>query len=164
MFCIFKKSKKVYHRTSCYQVTVGDVILGGYHNIAIQSMIKTKTSNVNVAISQINKLVSLGCDLVRVSVCDEKDIQALKQICLKSKCPIIADIHFNPMFAIKAIEAGCKKIRINPDNISDIEQLKQIIEKAKEYKTAIRIGINGGSNPKNPVVETDSQLVERMLN
>ena len=164
MFCCFKKTRKVYHRTSCYQVAVGDVILGGYHNVAIQSMIKIKTSNVNTVINQINKLVNLGCDLVRVAVYDEKDAQALKQICIKSKCPIIADIHFNFLFAIKAIEAGCKKIRINPDNINDIDQLKQIIEKAKEYKVAIRIGINGGSTSKNSGVETQSQLVKRMLN
>lgn len=164
MFCCFKKTKKVHHRTSCHQVAVGDVILGGYHKVAIQSMIKTKTSNINTVVNQINKLVSLGCDLVRVSVYDEKDAQALKQICLKSKCPIIADIHFNYLFAIKAIEAGCKKIRINPDNISNIVQLKQIIKKAKEYKVAIRIGINGGSDPKNTAVKTHKQLVERTLN
>lgn len=139
----------IYLRNKTKKVHVGNVTIGGQNKVVIQSMTNTKTSNVSDTLSQIQQLVKNGCELVRVAIFDEADLKGLKEICSKAICPIVADIHFNYLFAIKAIECGAKKIRINPGNISDKDQLKQIIKTANKYKVAIRIGINTGSLPKN---------------
>lgn len=139
----------IYLRNKTKKIKIGNVFVGGQNKIVIQSMTNTKTSNVSATLKQIEQLVKNGCELVRVAILDDQDLKALKQICKKSKCPIIADIHFNYQYAIQAIKSGAKKIRINPGNIADKNQLKKIIAVAKQYNVAIRIGINSGSLPKN---------------
>jgi (E)-4-hydroxy-3-methylbut-2-enyl-diphosphate synthase len=124
---------------------IGHVQIGHDNHVVIQSMTNTKTANVVATLKQINELVKQGCELVRVAILDEQDLNALSKITKKTPCPIIADIHYNYQFAIKAILAGAKKIRINPGNISNKVQLKQIVETAKKHKVAIRIGFNTGS-------------------
>jgi (E)-4-hydroxy-3-methylbut-2-enyl-diphosphate synthase len=124
---------------------VGHVQIGHSNHVVIQSMTNTKTANIAATLKQINALVKQGCELVRLAILDQQDLNALSTITKKVVCPIIADIHYNYQFAIGAILAGVKKIRINPGNISNKMQLKQIVETAKKYKTAIRIGFNTGS-------------------
>lgn len=147
-------------RTDTKPVKIGKVIIGGYNNIAIQTMTKTKTSDVKATIEQINQMVKLGADLVRVSVLDEDDAKALKHIVAKANCPIIADIHYNYNFAIQAILAGVGKIRINPGNIGSPANVIEIINFAKQHNVAIRIGINGGSLELDPKGDTVTQLVD----
>ncbi len=137
----------MYKRQDTKPINVGGVIIGGNNDVVIQSMTNTKTHDIKNTLKQINELVKAGAQLVRVAVFDEKDIEALEDIVKKSPCPIVADIHFNHMFAIKAIEAGVAKIRLNPGNISDEQQLKEIINVAKKHNVAIRIGVNSGSIP-----------------
>lgn len=149
----------IYLRNKTKKIHVGNVTIGGQNKVVIQSMTNTKTSNVSETLNQINQLVDKGCELVRVAILDEVDLVGLKQICKKAKCPIIADIHFNYLFAIKAIQAGVKKIRINPGNISDEKQLKEIIKVAKKNNVAIRIGINSGSLPKG-IKDTYKNIVD----
>ncbi len=143
----------MYKREETKAINVGGVIIGGNNDVIIQSMTNTKTHNVEATLKQINDLVKAGAQLVRVAVFDEQDVAALPKIVSSSPCPIIADIHFNYMFAIKAIEAGVAKIRLNPGNISDESQLKEIIAVANKYHTAIRIGVNSGSIPLDLVSE-----------
>ncbi len=137
----------MYKRQDTKAINVGGVIIGGNQDVVIQSMTNTKTHDINSTLKQINELVKAGAQLVRVAIFDDKDIEALPEIVKKSPCPIVADIHFNHLFAIKAIESGVAKIRLNPGNISDENQLKEIIEVAKKYHVAIRIGVNSGSIP-----------------
>lgn len=151
---------KIRNRTNTKEVKVGDVILGGYHDIAIQTMTTTKTSDINATIKQINEFVNNEADLVRVAVLDELDAKALKDIVARVKCPIIADIHYNWKFAIDAIKAGVAKIRINPGNIGSKDNVVQIIEEAKKHNTAIRIGINGGSLKLSDNYPAANQLAE----
>lgn len=131
------------------KVFVGNVQIGGQNKVIIQSMTTTKTHNVKETLIQINQLVNEGCDLVRVAVLDELDASKLKEIVDNSPCPIIADIHFNPLLAIKAIDSGVSKIRLNPGNIKNEEDLKKIIAKANSKNTPIRIGVNSGSLPSD---------------
>lgn len=143
----------MYKRNETLPIDVGGVLIGGNNDVVIQSMTNTKTHDIDGTLKQINELVKAGARLVRVAVFDDEDVLALKEIVSRSPCPIVADIHFNYMFAIKAIEAGVAKIRLNPGNISDENQLIQIIEAAKKHDTAIRIGVNSGSIPLDLVNE-----------
>lgn len=150
-------------RENTNKVFVGNIQIGGNNNVVIQSMTSTKTKNVNETLAQINRLVREGCQLVRVAIFDDDDIDGLKKIVQLSPCPIIADIHFNPLYAIKAIEAGAAKIRLNPGNIKDEEQLKIIINLANKKNIPIRIGVNSGSLPldlmKSHGVTAESMII-----
>ncbi len=151
---------KCKNRTSTKPVKIGNITIGGYNEIAIQTMTTSKTSDVEKTIEQIKNLTNYGTDLVRVAVLDEADASALAEIVKKTKTPIIADIHFNYQFALKAINAGVAKIRINPGNIGSQEQVLEILKAAKAKNTAIRIGINGGSLQIDPKGSRVTQLVQ----
>lgn len=150
---------KCKNRTTTIPVKVGNVTIGGYNEIVIQTMTTTKTSDITKTLDQIQQLSNYGAQLIRVAVLDEADASALSEIVKKSKTPIIADIHFNYQFALKAIDAGVAKIRINPGNIGSKEQVLDIIYAAKAKNTAIRIGINGGSLKIDPNGSRVEQLV-----
>lgn len=137
---IREKTKKIF---------VKNIQIGGSNKVVIQSMTNTKTSDVKKTLDQIESLINEGCELVRVAVLDDKDVNCLKEIVDKAKCPIIADIHFNPMLALKAIDAGVAKIRLNPGNIKNKDDLKKIINKANEKNIPIRVGVNSGSLPND---------------
>ena len=147
----------IYTRNKTKKVKVGNIVIGGNNNIVIQSMTNTKTSNIRQTVNQIKWLFQLGCQLVRVSVLDIQDAESLAKIVKLSPCPIVADIHFNVNFALKAISAKVAKIRINPGNLKDLQEFKKIILEANKNKVAIRIGINSGSLPEN--IKTNSQII-----
>lgn len=134
-------------REKTKKIMVGNVQIGGNNKVVIQSMTTTKTHDIKSTLNQINELVKEGCELVRVAIFDDKDSLALKEIIEKSPCPIIADIHFNPIYAIKALQIGVAKIRLNPGNIKDVAQLKEIIKLANSKNIPIRVGVNSGSLP-----------------
>ncbi len=129
-------------------VKIGNVKIGGGHPVAIQSMLKVKTSDTDKAIKQIGALEKEGCELIRFSVKDEGDIGAIKTLKRSSHVPLIADIHFNYSYALKAIDRGVDKIRINPGNITKKNEINEIISCAKQNKVPIRLGINTGSIPE----------------
>jgi (E)-4-hydroxy-3-methylbut-2-enyl-diphosphate synthase len=128
-------------------IRIGDKLLGGQNPILIQTMANVKTSKLEEILKMENDLSLLGNDLLRLSVLDEEDAQAFKVLSKKSKTPLIADIHFNYLFALEAIENGASAIRLNPGNISDKNHLSLVIAKAKEKHIPIRIGVNSGSLP-----------------
>jgi len=69
----------------------------------------------------------------------------MPEIVKQSPVPIVSDIHFNHIFALKAIEAGVAKVRLNPGNIGSKDRIKQVLTAAKERGIPIRIGVNSGS-------------------
>ncbi|MEO0095733.1 MAG: flavodoxin-dependent (E)-4-hydroxy-3-methylbut-2-enyl-diphosphate synthase [candidate division WOR-3 bacterium] len=150
-----KKQKRV--------VKVGNVFIGGDHPVVVQSMTKTKTSDIKKTTAQIKRLEKIGCELVRLAVLNKGDADALKEIKRQVKIPLIADIHFDFRLALKAIDAGVDKIRINPGNIGDEWKLGEIIKKAKDYKIPIRIGINSGSLPKNILLKYNHPTTEAII-
>src|ERR687888_1501692 len=99
------------------QVKVGNVAIGGWAPVAVQSMTLTKTHDVEATTAQIAELASAGCEIVRVAVPKIEDADALPKIVRLSPVPVIADIHFNASLALRAIEAGVDAVRINPGNI-----------------------------------------------
>jgi (E)-4-hydroxy-3-methylbut-2-enyl-diphosphate synthase len=130
------------------QIKVGKVIIGGDF-IPVQSMIKNPLSELDLTITKINNLHKIGCDIIRITIPDEKVIPDLKEVIRVSPIPIVADIHFDYRLAIMAIEAGVNKVRINPGNIGNENRVKKVIDCLKEYNIPVRIGINGGSLPQH---------------
>src|SRR5512132_213262 len=130
-------------------VTVGGVQIGGGAPVAVQTMTKTETANLQATMDQIRRVADAGADIVRVAVPREKDVEALKTIVRDSPIPIIADIHFNHTLALKAIEAGAHCVRINPGNIGGPERTAEVVEVARRHGTPMRVGVNSGSLPKH---------------
>jgi (E)-4-hydroxy-3-methylbut-2-enyl-diphosphate synthase len=131
------------------QIFVRDVPIGGGAPVAVQTMCKTETANLEATMEQIRTVAEAGADLVRVAVPRDKDVEALKEIVKQSSIPVIADIHFNHTLALKAIDAGADCIRLNPGNIGGPEKVAQVAEKATKANVPMRIGVNSGSLPKH---------------
>lgn len=108
-------------------------------------MTKTKTSDIAATVAQVKQAADAGCDIVRVTVNDKEAADAMAEIVRQSPVPIVADIHFNHIFALKAIEANVAKVRINPGNIGSLDRITQVLTAAKERNIPIRIGVNSGS-------------------
>lgn len=126
-------------------VQVGDVQIGGEAPISVQSMTTTKTHEVESTLDEVDRLAEAGADLVRVAVPRPEDADALADIVQGAPVPIVADIHFNYQYALKAIEAGIDKVRINPGNIGKPEWEREVLLAAKDAGIPIRIGVNSGS-------------------
>ncbi|MGH2919590.1 MAG: flavodoxin-dependent (E)-4-hydroxy-3-methylbut-2-enyl-diphosphate synthase, partial [Solirubrobacteraceae bacterium] len=131
------------------QIMVGAVPIGGGAPVAVQTMTKTETANLQATMEQIHKVAEAGADIVRVAVPRDQDIEALKTIVVQSPIPVIADIHFNHTLALKAIDAGAHCVRLNPGNIGGPEKVAEVAEKATKTDVPMRIGVNSGSLPKH---------------
>jgi (E)-4-hydroxy-3-methylbut-2-enyl-diphosphate synthase len=131
------------------QIHVGSVPVGGGAPVAVQTMTKTETANLQATMDQIRRVADAGADIVRCAVPREQDVEALKTIVQQSPIPIIADIHFNHTLALKAIEAGAHCVRLNPGNIGGPDKVAEVVAKAKAFGTPLRVGVNSGSLPKH---------------
>jgi (E)-4-hydroxy-3-methylbut-2-enyl-diphosphate synthase len=136
-------------RKKTIKINVGGVAIGGDSFISVQSMTKTKTADIAATVEQIKRLEEAGCDIVRITVNDQNAADAMRSIVKSVNIPVVADIHFNHIFAIKSIEAGVSKVRINPGNIGSEERIKEVLTFAKSRKIPIRIGVNSGSLEKD---------------
>ncbi len=180
-----------YCRRKTRTVFVGQMGVGGHHPIRCQSMTTNDTKNTKAVIQEIEGLVEAGCEIVRVTVPTQADCDNLPNIRseLKKrglKVPLVADIHFTPSIALKAVEY-VEKIRINPGNFVDkklfktfeytdaqyneeLERLREkflpLVLKCKEYGIAMRIGTNHGSlsdRIMNRFGDTPQGMVESAL-
>mgnify|MGYP000184588141 FL=1 len=133
------------------EVRIGDVVIGGKHPIAIQSMTNTKTEDVAATVAQIQALTAAGCDIIRCAVPTMEAAEALTEIKKQVSIPVVADIHFDYCLALAAIEHGADKIRINPGNIGSTERVRAVVDAAKERGIPIRVGVNSGSLEKDLV-------------
>lgn len=159
-----------YRRRKTRVVYIGEVPVGGNYPIRVQSMTTPDTKDTVATVTQIIQLVEAGCEIVRVTVPSLTDAENLKNIkqALRQrgiKVPLVADIHFTPKAALKAVEY-VEKVRINPGNYADRKRFEQkeysdreyaqelerleaqfrpLVLKAKEYGVAMRIGTNHGS-------------------
>lgn len=130
------------------QVRIGKIKIGGGNPVAIQSMANIKTSKIIDVIRQIEDLTILGGDIIRVSVKDDDDVSALKEIKKHITIPLVADIHFNYKYALGAIDNGVDKIRINPGNIGSEKNVEEVAKALKATGIAVRVGSNSGSVEK----------------
>ena len=130
-------------------VVVGTVTVGGGAPISVQSMTTSKTHNVSATVKEIERLEEAGCQIVRVTVPDDRSVKALSELKKRIHIPLVADIHFNYRLALASVDAGADKIRINPGNIGHRKRIEEVLKKAKQAGVPIRIGINAGSLEKD---------------
>ena len=130
------------------QIRVGDVAIGGGAPVVIQSMLNTKTTDVEGSLAQIRALKTAGCQIARLSVQNMEAARGFAAICKESELPLVADIHFDYKLAIAAAEGGAAKIRINPGNIGGEDRVKAVVDVCRDKQIPIRIGVNGGSLDK----------------
>ena len=130
------------------QIRVGDVLIGGGAPVVIQSMLNTKTTDVEGSLAQIKALKTAGCQIARLAVPNMEAARGFAEIVKESPLPLVADIHFDYKLAIAAAEGGASKIRINPGNIGGEDRVKAVVDVCKDKKIPIRIGVNGGSLDK----------------
>ncbi len=158
---------KNFERKKTRKIMVGNVPVGGGSPVSVQTMTKTKTNDVEATVNQIIRCKDAGADIVRVTVNDKEAAAAIGDIVKSVDIPIVADIHFNHIFALKSIEAGVAKVRINPGNIGTKERIKEVLSAAKDKKIPIRIGVNSGSLEKDLLEKysypTDEALYESAM-
>ncbi len=158
------------NRRKAWEVSIGDVPLGGNYPIRIQSMTNASTMDTQQCVSQAIRMIEAGSEYVRIataSIAEARNLKNIKQELRKRayKTPLIADVHFNPNVALVAAEI-VEKVRINPGNYTDkkhsfakeytskeyelelehiAERLYPLLKICKHNGTAIRIGTNHGS-------------------
>ena len=130
------------------QIMVGPVPVGGGAEVSIQSMLNTRTTDVEGSLAQLRALRDAGCQIARLAVPDAAAAGGFAQIAARSPLPLVADIHFDYRLAIAAAEGGAAKIRINPGNIGGEARVRAVVDCCRAHHIPIRIGVNGGSLDK----------------
>ena len=157
-------------RRQASTVSIGSIKIGGTEPIRIQSMLTSDTTNVEACIVEIAGLDAVDCEIIRLTVPNQKSVDSLPAIRAEMdkrgiKRPLVADVHFNPQLAINVCEF-VEKVRINPGNFVDRkkfevreytdqqyqqelarveEKMLPLINNLKKYGCALRIGTNHGS-------------------
>jgi (E)-4-hydroxy-3-methylbut-2-enyl-diphosphate synthase len=159
-----------YNRLKTKEVRIGDLLLGNFHPIRLQTMTTTDTMDTLATVEQSIRCIEAGAELVRITAPSKKEAENLLNIKNELRkrgyhTPLVADIHFTPNAAEIAARI-VEKVRVNPGNYVDKkkfelieytdadygEEIERIQEKftplvriCKEYGTAMRIGTNHGS-------------------
>lgn len=144
-------------------VFAGSLAIGGRHPVSIQTMTNTPTEDVAATSMQIAQLAEAGAQLVRVSVYSQECAAAVRALVDKSPVPLAADVHFDHLLAIAAVENGISKLRINPGNIGDERKVAMLADCAKAHRVPIRVGVNSGSLPKDLVAQHGGPSAQSMV-
>jgi (E)-4-hydroxy-3-methylbut-2-enyl-diphosphate synthase len=157
-------------RLKTLEVKIGDLPLGNFHPVRVQTMTTTDTMDTFATVEQSIRCIEAGAELVRITAPSKKEAENLLNIKQELrrrayKTPLVADIHFTPNAAEIAARI-VEKVRINPGNYIDkkkfevieysdaeyheeIDRIRQrftpLVRICKEYGTAMRIGTNHGS-------------------
>jgi len=166
----YSESLTEYKRLATKEVKIGDLLLGNFHPIRVQTMTTTDTMDTIATVEQSIRCIEAGAELVRITAPSKKEAENLLNIKneLRSRgynTPLVADIHFTPNAAEIAARI-VEKVRVNPGNYVDkkkfelieytdadyAEEIERITERftplvkiCKQYGTAMRIGTNHGS-------------------
>ena len=167
---LYTESLIEYKRLATLEVKAGDLLLGNFNPIRIQTMTTTDTMDTIATVEQSIRCIEAGSELIRITAPSKNEAENLLNIKNELrkrgyKTPIVADIHFTPNAAEIAARI-VEKVRVNPGNYvdkkkfelleySDAEYLEEIerirdrftplVKICKEYGTAMRIGTNHGS-------------------
>jgi (E)-4-hydroxy-3-methylbut-2-enyl-diphosphate synthase len=150
-------------RRKTRQIMVGNVAVGGGAPISVQSMTNTETCDVDATLSQIQRLVNAGVDIVRVSVPSMDAAAAFKEIRSKVAVPLVADIHFDHLIALEVLESRVDCLRINPGNIGSEKRIRAVVDSAKDKGIPLRIGVNAGSLGKTLLRKYKEPNAEAMV-
>lgn len=145
-------------------VKIKNIVIGGGAHIAVQSMTNTDTLDTCATSDQLMRLQNAGCDIARLAVSSDAEVEACKPLIGKFAMPLVADIQFDYRIAVKCCEIGFDKIRFNPGNIGDESKVKIVVDACKMHGVPIRIGVNTGSLEKElQGMEKSAALVESAL-
>ncbi|MES1220384.1 MAG: (E)-4-hydroxy-3-methylbut-2-enyl-diphosphate synthase [Bacteroidota bacterium] len=159
-----------YKRLKTKEVKIGDLLLGNFHPIRIQTMTTTDTMDTIATVEQSIRCIEAGSELIRITAPSKREAENLLNIKNELRkrgytTPLVADIHFTPNAAEIAARI-VEKVRVNPGNYVDKKKFEQLeysneeyaeeierirdrftplIKICKEYGTAMRIGTNHGS-------------------
>lgn len=159
-----------YARLKTVEVKIGDLLMGNFNPIRIQTMTTTDTMDTIATVEQSIRCIEAGAEMVRITAPSKKEAENLLNIKNELRrrgyhTPLVADIHFTPNAAEIAARI-VEKVRVNPGNYVDkkkfefieysdaeyheeIERIRErftpLVKICKEYGTAMRIGTNHGS-------------------
>ena len=167
---LYCESLTNYRRLKTREVNIGDLLLGNFHPIRVQTMTTTDTMDTIATVEQSIRCIEAGSELIRITAPSKTEAENL--LVIKNELrkrgyttPIVADIHFTPNAAEIAARI-IEKVRVNPGNYVDKKKFEQIeytdseyaeeidrirerftplVKICKEYGTAMRIGTNHGS-------------------
>lgn len=150
------------------EVKVGNLVLGGNHPVAVQTMLNAPARDIEANVQQAVRVVKAGCQILRFSVPTMEDVALIEAIKKQVDIPLVADIHFDYRIALECVAAGIDKVRINPGNIGDDDRVKQVVQACKTKGIPIRIGVNAGSLEKEVLAKygapVPQALVESAMN
>lgn len=136
-------------------VSIEGLKIGGGAPVRVESMLKTRLTDIAGGAEETAKLAAAGCELARVALPEQSLAAPFAELIKKSPLPLMADIHFDHRLALAALGAGCRAIRINPGNMSGSAGLAEVTAAAKDLGAVIRIGANGGSLNNAQLEKTD---------
>lgn len=143
-------------------VKIKDITLDGKY-IYVQSMLNAPSYDIEENVRQAVRLEKAGCEIIRVSIPDQKALELIPAIKNEVNVPLVADIHFDYRLAIGSAERGIDKIRINPGNIGDTERVKAVADICQKKGIPIRIGVNSGSLEKELLEKYGSPTAEALV-
>ncbi|HOY68775.1 MAG TPA: flavodoxin-dependent (E)-4-hydroxy-3-methylbut-2-enyl-diphosphate synthase [Candidatus Ozemobacteraceae bacterium] len=132
-------------RRTSKMIRLGAVRVGGGAPVTVQTMTKTDTRDAEATLREIERLALAGCEIIRLAVPDMAAADALGRIAPRAPIPVIADIHFDHLLALRALEGGVHGLRLNPGNLRDADKVRQVARAASERGVPIRVGVNAGS-------------------
>src|SRR6201985_3823594 len=167
---LYCNSLTQYSRLKTLEVKIGDLLLGNFHPIRVQTMTTTDTMDTIATVEQSIRCIEAGAELVRITAPSKKEAENLLNIRNELHrqgyhTPLVADIHFTPNAAEIAARI-VEKVRVNPGNYIDKkkfdfieytdleynaeiarirERFTPLVRICREYGTAMRIGTNHGS-------------------
>src|SRR5438552_10306633 len=120
-----------YKRLQTREVRIGDLLLGNFHPIRIQTMTTTDTMDTMATVEQSIRCIEAGSELIRITAPSKREAENLANIKNELRkrgytTPIVADIHFTPNAAEIAARI-VEKVRVNPGNYIDKKKF-EIIE------------------------------------
>ncbi len=143
-------------------VKVGDCTLDGKH-IYIQSMLNTRSDDIEGSAAQAVALEQAGCEIIRAAIPNRDAIALIPAIKERIHIPLVADIHFDYRLALEAAAAGIDKIRINPGNIGGMDRVRVVVKACQERSIPIRIGVNSGSLEKEILAKYGAPTAEALV-
>jgi (E)-4-hydroxy-3-methylbut-2-enyl-diphosphate synthase len=159
-----------YKRLKTREVKIGNLSVGNFQPVRVQTMTTTDTMDTLATVEQAIRCIEAGAELVRITAPSKNEAENL--LAIKQQLhnrgyfvPLVADIHFTPNAAEIAARI-VEKVRVNPGNYVDkkkfqqfeysdsayeaeIERIRErflpLVSICKQYGTAMRIGTNHGS-------------------
>ncbi len=125
---IYCESLTAYRRLKTREVKIGDLLLGNFHPIRIQTMTTTDTMNTMATVEQSIRCIEAGSELIRITAPSKREAENLLNIKNELRkrgyaTPLVADIHYTPNAAEIAARI-VEKVRVNPGNYKDKKNLK----------------------------------------